>query len=51
MNVCPTTHHLQLYHYRILKQFPDIQIEMVYSETQAKDAIFDDPPIVAFQMK
>ena len=37
--------------YMILKKFPEMQIETVYSGAQAKDAIFDDPPTVAFQLE
>lgn len=37
--------------YVILKKFPEIRFETVYSGAQAKDAIFDDPPTAAFQLE
>ena len=37
--------------YLILKRIPEIQIETIYSGAQAKEAIFDDPPTVAFQIE
>lgn len=37
--------------YTILKRLPAIGLEHIYSAAQAKDAIFDDPPTVAFQLE
>ena len=37
--------------YTILKRYPDISVKTVYATARAKDAIFDDPPTVAFQME
>jgi hypothetical protein len=37
--------------YVIFKKLPEVQFETVYTEAQAKDAIFDDPPTAAFQLE
>lgn len=37
--------------YIILKHYPEIQFNYIYSMAQKKDAIFDDPPTVAFQIE
>ncbi len=37
--------------YMILKHYPAMQLKTVYATAQRKDAIFDDPPTVAFQME
>lgn len=35
----------------ILKMFPENEIEEIYNNARQKDAIFDDPPTVAFQLE
>ena len=37
--------------YMILKSFPALEISDIYQQSRLKDAIFDDPPTVAFQIE
>ena len=37
--------------YAILKRLPEVRLETVYDLAKKKDAIFDDPPTVAFQLE
>jgi hypothetical protein len=37
--------------YAIFKKLPEIKLETVYAMAKKKDAIFDDPPTVAFQLE
>jgi predicted nucleotidyltransferase component of viral defense system len=37
--------------YMILKAFPNVEIEEMYELSRMKDAIFDDPPTVAYQLE
>jgi len=37
--------------YAIFKKLPEIKFETVYAMAKKKDAIFDDPPTVAFQLE
>jgi predicted nucleotidyltransferase component of viral defense system len=37
--------------YGIFKKLPELRFEIVYAGAQAKDAMFDDPPTVAFQLE
>lgn len=37
--------------YFIQKTFPSMSIENIYNDAKKKDAIFDDPPTVAFQIE
>jgi hypothetical protein len=37
--------------YIILKSYSEIQYQTIYTAAQQKDAIFDDPPTVAFQIE
>ena len=37
--------------YAIFKKLPEIKLETVYDMAKKKDAIFDDPPTVAFQLE
>lgn len=37
--------------YAIFKKLPKIEYETVYAMAKKKDAIFDDPPTVAFQLE
>ena len=37
--------------YAIFKKLPEIKYETVYAMAKKKDAIFDDPPTVAFQLE
>ncbi|MBU0568768.1 hypothetical protein KKC52_12090 [bacterium] len=39
------------YFYFIQKLFPEREIEQVYNNARTKEAIFDDPPTVAFQIE
>jgi len=37
--------------YMLLKAFPNVEIEEMYELSRMKDAIFDDPPTVAYQLE